>query len=121
MCNRLFDAQTPNHELTDREVRTLESFEPQKILPFVFPKHLYPLAESRDQASSSLCSNGGRRSTPNSSTPTTIFDIKCTWFNDEQYCDFFPRALIAPDPRRSDHAQPAVFFLRRAGRCPQKP
>lgn len=59
MCNRLFDAQTPNHELTDREVRTLESFEPQKILPFVFPKHLYPLAEPRDQASSSLCPDAG--------------------------------------------------------------
>jgi glyoxylase-like metal-dependent hydrolase (beta-lactamase superfamily II) len=50
MCNSLFDARILNHELTDREVRKLEAFEPQKILPFVFPKHLYPLAESRDPA-----------------------------------------------------------------------
>lgn len=24
-----------------------------------------------------------------------LFDIKCAWFNDEQYCEFFPRALLA--------------------------
>ena len=23
------------------------------------------------------------------------FDIKCAWFNEEQYCEFFPRSLIA--------------------------
>jgi ATP-dependent exoDNAse (exonuclease V) beta subunit len=24
-----------------------------------------------------------------------LFDIKCAWFNEEQYCEFFPRALLA--------------------------
>jgi hypothetical protein len=24
-----------------------------------------------------------------------LFDIKCAWFNDEQYCRFLPRALLA--------------------------
>ena len=24
-----------------------------------------------------------------------LFDIKCSWFNEEQYCEFFPRSLIA--------------------------
>jgi hypothetical protein len=24
-----------------------------------------------------------------------LFDIKCAWFNEDQYCEFFPRALIA--------------------------
>jgi transposase-like protein len=24
-----------------------------------------------------------------------LFDIKCAWFNGEQYCEFFPRALLA--------------------------
>jgi transposase-like protein len=24
-----------------------------------------------------------------------LFDIKCAWFNEEQYCEFFPRSLIA--------------------------
>ena len=24
-----------------------------------------------------------------------LFDIKCAWFNEEQYCEFFPRALIS--------------------------
>jgi len=24
-----------------------------------------------------------------------LFDIKCAWFNEEQYCEFFPRALMA--------------------------
>ena len=24
-----------------------------------------------------------------------LFDIKCAWFNEEEYCEFFPRALIA--------------------------
>jgi transposase-like protein len=24
-----------------------------------------------------------------------LFDIKCAWFNEEQYCEFFPRALLS--------------------------
>jgi glyoxylase-like metal-dependent hydrolase (beta-lactamase superfamily II) len=50
MCNALFGARIVNHKATDDEVRKLESFEPQNVLPFVFPKHLYLLAESRDPA-----------------------------------------------------------------------
>jgi ATP-dependent exoDNAse (exonuclease V) beta subunit len=30
-----------------------------------------------------------------------LFDIKCAWFNEEQYCEFFPRTLLAR--RRADH------------------
>ena len=25
----------------------------------------------------------------------TLFDIKCAWFNEEEYCEFFPRTLFA--------------------------
>jgi ATP-dependent exoDNAse (exonuclease V) beta subunit len=25
-----------------------------------------------------------------------LFDIKCAWFNEEEYCEFFPRTLFAP-------------------------
>jgi PD-(D/E)XK nuclease superfamily len=25
-----------------------------------------------------------------------LFDIKCTWFNEDEYCEFFPRTLFAP-------------------------
>lgn len=24
-----------------------------------------------------------------------LFDIKCAWFNEEEYCEFFPRTLFA--------------------------
>jgi hypothetical protein len=24
-----------------------------------------------------------------------LFDIKCAWFNEEEYCEFFPRSLFA--------------------------
>jgi hypothetical protein len=27
-----------------------------------------------------------------------LFDIKCAWFNEDQYCEFFPRALLARQP-----------------------
>jgi len=27
-----------------------------------------------------------------------LFDIKCAWFNDEQYCEFFPRTVLAHSP-----------------------
>ncbi len=30
-----------------------------------------------------------------------LFDIKCAWFNEEEYCEFFPRSLLA---RRHDRA-----------------
>ena len=23
-----------------------------------------------------------------------LFDIKCAWFNEEEYCEFFPRLLV---------------------------
>jgi ATP-dependent exoDNAse (exonuclease V) beta subunit len=25
-----------------------------------------------------------------------LFDIKCAWFNEDEYCEFFPRTLFAP-------------------------
>jgi ATP-dependent exoDNAse (exonuclease V) beta subunit len=25
-----------------------------------------------------------------------LFDIKCAWFNEQEYCEFFPRTLFAP-------------------------
>jgi hypothetical protein len=28
-----------------------------------------------------------------------LFDIKCAWFNEEQYCEFFPRSLLARQSR----------------------
>jgi len=35
-----------------------------------------------------------------------LFDIKCAWFNEEQYCEFFPRALLAhARPRGGDEAR----------------
>jgi ATP-dependent exoDNAse (exonuclease V) beta subunit len=27
-------------------------------------------------------------------TGVKLFDIKCAWFNEEEYCEFFPRALL---------------------------
>jgi transposase-like protein len=29
-----------------------------------------------------------------------LFDIKCAWFNEEEYCEFFPRTLFAHSYRR---------------------
>lgn len=29
-----------------------------------------------------------------------LFDIKCAWFDEEEYCEFFPRTLLAR--RRTD-------------------
>ena len=29
-----------------------------------------------------------------------LFDIKCAWFDEEEYCEFFPRTLLAR--RRAD-------------------
>jgi ATP-dependent exoDNAse (exonuclease V) beta subunit len=31
-----------------------------------------------------------------------LFDIKCAWFDEEQYCEFFPRTVLAR--RRIDHS-----------------
>jgi hypothetical protein len=28
-----------------------------------------------------------------------LFDIKCAWFNENEYCEFFPRALVSGGPR----------------------
>ncbi len=33
-----------------------------------------------------------------------LFDIKCAWFNEHEYCEFFPRTLVSRGPRR-DAAQ----------------
>jgi ATP-dependent exoDNAse (exonuclease V) beta subunit len=27
-----------------------------------------------------------------------LFDIKCAWFDEEQYCEFYPRTLLKSDP-----------------------
>jgi transposase-like protein len=29
-----------------------------------------------------------------------LFDIKCAWFNEHEYCEFFPRVLLSHDQRR---------------------
>jgi hypothetical protein len=34
-----------------------------------------------------------------------LFDIKCAWFDEEEYCEFFPRTLLA---RRSRKAKAAA-------------
>jgi ATP-dependent exoDNAse (exonuclease V) beta subunit len=31
-------------------------------------------------------------------TGIKLFDIKCAWFNEHEYCEFFPRALLAQAP-----------------------
>jgi hypothetical protein len=28
-------------------------------------------------------------------TGITLFDIKCAWFNETEYCEFFPRVLLS--------------------------
>jgi transposase-like protein len=28
-----------------------------------------------------------------------LFDIKCAWFNEEEYCEFFPRTVLARQPK----------------------
>ena len=32
-----------------------------------------------------------------------LFDIKCAWFNEEEYCEFFPRALLARGKSTMQH------------------
>ena len=34
-----------------------------------------------------------------------LFDIKCAWFNEEEYCEFFPRTLFAGNRDRLDTAR----------------
>ena len=31
-------------------------------------------------------------------TGIKLFDIKCAWFNENEYCEFFPRALLSRKP-----------------------
>jgi hypothetical protein len=38
-------------------------------------------------------------------TGIKLFDIKCAWFNEHEYCEFFPRTLFSPHP-----FFPAPFF-----------
>ena len=35
-------------------------------------------------------------------TGLKLFDVKCAWFNEHEYCEFFPRALLAQ--ARQEHA-----------------
>jgi transposase-like protein len=35
-----------------------------------------------------------------------LFDIKCAWFNEDEYCEFFPRAVIARHRARTTGAAP---------------
>lgn len=46
-----------------------------------------------------------------------LFDIKCAWFNEEEYCEFFPRTALAkptgvwPDNREApQYASTAGYF-----------
>jgi ATP-dependent exoDNAse (exonuclease V) beta subunit len=34
-------------------------------------------------------------------TGLKLFDIKCAWFIEQEYCEFFPRALLVRPPRTS--------------------
>jgi hypothetical protein len=44
-----------------------------------------------------------------------LFDIKCAWFNEEQYCEFFPRSLLAQArPRGGGEAGPRRSSLHRS-------
>ena len=45
-----------------------------------------------------------------------LFDIKCAWFNDEEYCEFFPRTLFArctgqSPPRKSIRPRRCFDFI----------
>jgi len=45
-----------------------------------------------------------------------LFDIKCAWFNDEEYCEFFPRTLFArctgqSPPRKSIRPRRCFEFI----------
>ena len=44
-----------------------------------------------------------------------LFDIKCAWFNEEEYCEFFPRTLFAAKKRVTDARHPRCHFCRLRG------
>jgi len=46
-----------------------------------------------------------------------LFDIKCAWFNENEYCEFFPRTLLSRDSRQrvADTAQSSQKDLNRSG------
>jgi hypothetical protein len=33
-----------------------------------------------------------------------LFDIKCAWFGEDQYCELFPRTVLAPRNERGTQA-----------------
>ena len=37
---------------------------------------------------------GCARAADGASRGLKLFDIKCAWFNEEEYCEFFPRTLL---------------------------
>jgi hypothetical protein len=41
-------------------------------------------------------------------TGLNLFDIKCAWFNENEYCEFFPRTLLSRAQRR-----PAAWSIDR--------
>ena len=40
-------------------------------------------------------------------TGISLFDFKCAWFNEEQYCEFFPRTILARRRQSDGHARAA--------------
>ena len=54
-------------------------------------------------------------------TGIPLFDFKCAWFNEKQYCEFFPRTILARQSK-SDHPVPLtldstdVAITRRQGK-----
>jgi transposase-like protein len=40
-------------------------------------------------------------------TAISLFDFKCAWFNEDQYCEFFPRTVLARDTQSSPHSRAA--------------
>ena len=45
-----------------------------------------------------------------------LFDIKCAWFNEDEYCEFFPRTLFAHKKRVTHVRHPQVSVLSFARR-----
>ena len=37
-------------------------------------------------------------------TGIPLFDFKCAWFNEQDYCEFFPRTILARSGSRNDAA-----------------
>jgi transposase-like protein len=38
-------------------------------------------------------------------TGISLFDFKCAWFNEHQYCEFFPRTILARTDRTTDDSR----------------